>query len=75
MWALTAWFGGMGILVEGLGVWYETVLPEADGLLMLVVGAALLALAGVVATFAAKIQVERKLDGMFPKQKTTGQPA
>lgn len=67
VWTLTAWFGGMGILVEALGAWYETILPQADGLLMLVVGAAFLALAGVVATFAAKLQLERKLDGMFPK--------
>jgi hypothetical protein len=68
LWVLTGWLGAMGLLLQALGVYYETTVPAADGLLMLIVGAAFLSLGGIFATVAAKIQQERKILAVFPKE-------
>jgi hypothetical protein len=72
LWVLTGWFGLMGLALQGLGVYYEIGTPKADGLLMMVLGAAFLSLAGLVATVASKKEEERTLKGIFPKGLDSG---
>lgn len=59
LWYLTYWLAGMGFLLQGLGVYYEICILKGDGLIMLVLGAGLLSLSGLVATGASKKQQER----------------